>query len=282
VKSKTHQFQFTAICAALIFSAAIHSARADEAAATITNTPAATTTNAAAPPATPSKDWSVTISQDYYSLYVFRGVSVLKDNPIWVPSVVATYKNLTAYYYGYFGSGTDVVSKNKWYEEDDFAADLHQGLFNDRVTVTAGVYGYLYPDGLSGKDTYEVYGKIAYANYFNPYVALTWDVHAIHGGYGIAGISHAYDVTKYVGLKDGQSLTITPSASLGIDFGYNSKQTVSNVNWNDVLLGIAMTYNVTSALNVHVGYQGSIALNSVRQAGTGNESIVNAGLTYAF
>jgi hypothetical protein len=281
VKIVTPKFQHYAFCAALVIAAGGLSVCADETAGAGSSAPAVTTTNAPEA-AAPSKDWSITLGQDYYSLYVFRGVSILKDNPIWVPSMVATYKNLTAYYYGYFGSGTDVVPKNKWYEEDDFAADLHQGLFDDKVTVTAGMYGYLYPDGLSGKDTYEVYGKIAYANYFNPYVTLNWDVHAIHGGYGTVGINHSYDVSKYAGLKDGQSITITPSAQLGIDFGYNSRKTESDVNWNDVLLGLTLTYNVTSALNVHVGYQGSIALNSVSQAGTGNESIVNAGLTYAF
>ena len=220
----------------------------------------------------------MTTSQDYFSSYIFRGVAVLNSNPIWVPSVVATYKNLTAYYSGYYGSGSDTVPGNKWYEEDDFAADVHQGLFGDKLTLTAGAYGYLYPDGKSGKDTYEFYGKVAWANYVNPYIALNWDVHAIEGGYGAAGVTHTYDLTQMLKLKEGQSLSIIPSAQLGISFGY----TQSDVNWNDVLLGINIPFNITPALSVHAQYQCSIALNSAHAVGAGNYSIADVGISYSF
>jgi hypothetical protein len=257
------------------------SARADEAP---TNAPvtavaseAATNAPAAATPA-PTKDWSVTTSQDYFSMYVFRGVSVLGSTPIWSPSVVATYKNLTMYYYGYFGTGSKVVPGNKWYEEDDFAADVHQTMLDDKLTVTAGAYGYLYPDGKSGKDTYEFYGKLAWSNYLNPYVGLNWDVHAVEGGYGVAGVNHTYDLTQMLKLKDGQTFSITPSAQLGVSFAY----TQSDVNWNDILLGINMPYNLTPALSVHVQYQCSIALNSVNALRGANYSIANVGITYSF
>jgi hypothetical protein len=294
VKSASWKFQTNAFCAALILGAAGLSARADQApppaaapgtpATTVTtNAPTAATTNALASAApAPSKDWSVTIGQDYFSEYVFRGVTVIKHNPIYAPSAVATWKNLTAYYYGYFGTGSDTVPGNKWYEEDDFAADVHVGLFNDQLTTTAGMYGYVYPDGKSGNDTYEFYGKLAWAGYLNPYAQLNWDVHTIHGGYGVVGINHAYDVTKFTNLKDGQALSITPSAQLGVDFGYNSRKTDSNINWNDLLFGLNIQYNITSAFSLHAMYQLSVSLNSASQAGTGNQSIFNLGATYAF
>lgn len=41
------------------------------------------------------------------------------------------------------------------------------------------------------------------------------------------------------------SLAIVPSAQLGIDFGYNSSQTQANINWNDVLFGVTVPFNLT-------------------------------------
>ena len=279
----THGVKLAVLCLAASLILGVVMANADDAPAVTTPAvaapAAASTTNApaAAAPA-PTKDWSVTTSQDYFSAYIFRGVAVLKSNPIWSPSVVATYKNLTAYYTGYFGSGSDTVPGNKWYEEDDFAADVHQGLFGDKLTLTAGAYGYLYPDGKSGKDTYEFYGKVAWANYVNPYIALNWDVHAIEGGYGAAGVTHTYDLTQMLKLKEGQSLSIIPSAQLGISFGY----TQSDVNFNDVLLGVSIPFNLTPALSVHAQYQCSIAMNSAHAVGAGNYSVANVGITYSF
>ena len=282
MKTVTQELQMLVLCVGL---AANLTARADQSApapaATAAFTEAVTNAPAAAAPA-PAKDWSVTIGQDYYSQYVFRGVTILDHNPIWVPSVVATYKNLTAYYYGYYGRGSDTVPNNTTYEEADFAADYHQGLLDDKLTVTAGMYGYIYPDGDSGSDTYEFYGKVAMANYFNPYVVLNWDVHAFHGGYGAVGVSHTYDLTEKLGLKDGHTLTITGMAQLGIDFGYNWRGSKDNVTWNDVSWGPTVTYGVTSALSLHASLQTSIALNSVHELGVGNQYTFNLGATYAF
>jgi hypothetical protein len=276
VKLVTRKLQILLFCAALM---ACLSAHADEApsAEAGTNAPAATE-----PTPAEEKDWSVTSSQDYFSMYIFRGVAVLDSDPIWSPSVVATYKNLTAYYYGYFGSGHDTVPGNKWYEEDDFGADLTLTMLDDKLSLLGGMVSYIYPDGQSGKDTYEFYGKAAWSDYLNPYVALNWDVHAFHGGYGVAGVTHTYDLTEMLKLKEGQSLSIIPMAQLGIDFGYNYRGSKDNVTWNDVLLGINMPYNITTALSVHVQYQCSIALNSIHSIGGGNYSIANVGISYSF
>lgn len=55
---------------------------------------------------------------------------------MFVPSVVAKYKGLTAYYYGYYG---DSDSKpNKWYEETDLGADWTQTLLDGKLALTAG------------------------------------------------------------------------------------------------------------------------------------------------
>src|SRR5690242_4937 len=113
------------LCALVLAAAA--SVRADQAAdATPAGQPAGKPEpgHEATPPAT--KDWSVTVGADYFSEYIFRGVDLLDNNAVFVPSLVAKYKGLTAYYYGYYGDGDDVKPGNHTYEETDLGADWTQ------------------------------------------------------------------------------------------------------------------------------------------------------------
>ena len=161
-------------------------------------------------------------------------------------------------------------------------ADWTQTVLDGKLSLTGGGLAYLYLDGISGKDTYEVYGKVTYNSYLNPYVALNWDIDEFHGAYGAVGISHTYDLTKPLSLPDGMSLGIIPSAQLGIDFGYNSRRTQHNVNWNDVLLGVNVPFNITPQFCIHAAVQVSIALDSLNDIGQGNELIGNVGASYSF
>lgn len=282
---KSHLTKIT-ICALGLACAGI--ARADQAAAATAKpaeAPAAAPAVAAAPE--PTKDWSVTVGADYFSEYIFRGVDFLANDPVFVPSVVAKYKGLTAYYYGYYG---DSDSKpNKWYEETDLGADWTQTLLDGKLALTAGGLYYVYFDGNSGKDTWELYGKVAWNDGFlNPYIAINWDIDSgaglsgLKGGYGVVGVNHSFDLSKALNLKDGMSLAIVPSAQLGIDFGYNSSQTQANINWNDVLFGVTVPFNLTPAFNIHAGFQWSLALNSLHDIGQHNEAIANVGASFAF
>jgi hypothetical protein len=283
-----NQFRAIAVCVALGLAAA-SVIQADEGPAVVTPpavAPAASgkpeAGHEAAPTPPPAKDWSVTLGGDYYSEYIFRGVDLLKNNPVFVPSVVAKYKNVTAYYYGYYGYGKDAVPGNKWYEETDLGADWTQTVLDGKLALTAGGLYYVYLDGVSGKDTWELYGKATWSNYLNPYIGINWDIDEFHGGYAVAGISHTYDLTKSLKLPDGMALSIVPSAQLGIDFGYNSRRTQSNVNWNDVLLGVNVPFNITSQFCVHAALQVSIALDSLNDIGQHNELIGNVGASYSF
>ncbi len=240
---------------------------------------------AAAAPA--EKSWSAEVGFDYFSEYIFRGVDVLDNHPVLVPHVIGKWKGFSAYYYGYYGNST---GSDRWYEEADFGVDYTRSfLKDDFLTLTGGAIWYIYPDGTSGTDTAELYG-IAAINFplLNPKVSINWDVDEFHGGYGTAGISHVFDLTKTLNLKEPMALTVTPSAQLGIDFGNISKKTQSNVDWNDILLGLAANLQITSQFSIHAGVQFSIALNSVNDvydaAGSakGNEVVGNVGAVFTF
>ena len=151
------------------------------------------------------------------------------------------------------------------------------------MSLTGGAYGYTYASSKDGQNTVELYGALAW-NWalLNPKLLINWDVDQFHGGYGQACISHAFDLTKAVGLKDPLALTITPSAALGIDFGYNSVATKSNVNWNDVLLGLSANLQINKYLAAHAGVQFSIAMNSLNDIRQHNEAIANFGFNVVF
>src|SRR5207249_484683 len=155
------------------------------------------------------------------------------DDPEFVPSVVAMWKGLTAYYYCYYGDSD--VRKNKWYEEADVGVDWTQTVLDGTFSLSAGGLAYWYLDCIFGKDTYELYGEATWNSYLNSYIGINWDIDEFHGGYGVVGITHTYDLSKPLHLPEGMSPGVIPSAHLGIDFGYNSRKTQENVNFNDVL-----------------------------------------------
>src|SRR5262249_9673147 len=152
-------------------------ARADEA-ADATGKPGAghPAEQPAAQAAAPTKEWTLTLGADWYSEYLFRGLSVLGNNAVGVPSVVGSYKGFTASYYGYYGYGKDVVPGNEWYEETDLSLDYTKKFLDDKLSVTAGAIYYVYFDGISGIDTWELYGKASYSCYLNPYIGINWDI----------------------------------------------------------------------------------------------------------
>jgi len=234
-----------------------------------------------APAAPPAKTWSVDAGADYFSEYIFRGVDLLHNNPVAEPHVFLKWNGFGVYYTGYYGDTG--VAGNHFYEEQDFSGDYTVNFLKDQLSLTGGAYGYTYLDHKDGKDTAELYGVLAW-NWalLNPKLCINWDVDQFHGGYGQACISHAFDVTKYVGLKDPMALTITPSAALGIDFGYNSRATQSNVNFNDALMGLTANMQINKYLAAHAGVQFSVAMNSLNDIHQHNEAIANVGFNIVF
>jgi hypothetical protein len=283
---KINKMRIVSLCIAVVALATGRVVRADEAAETAAKPEAGQPAgkpevgHEATPP--PAKEWSVTLGADWYSEYIFRGVDLLKNEPVFVPSVVAKWKGLTAYYYGYYGDGDNALPGNEWYEETDLGADWTQTVLDGKLALTAGALYYVYFDANSGTDTWELYGKATYACYFNPTVAINWDIDSFRGGYGTVGVSHSYDLSKALNLKEGMSLAIVPSAQLGIDFGYNSRRTQSNINWDDVLLGVNVPFFLTPQFCIHAGFQWSVAMNSLNDIGQHNEAIANVGLSYSF
>jgi len=233
------------------------------------------------PPAAPpveEKDWSVAVSGDWYSEYVFRGVDLTGNRSLWSPTVAASWKDFTV---SYWGAYSDVKGAG-WYEEADFTASYSHSFFDDKLTLGGGYIFYWYPDGISAaEDTHELFGSATVNVLLSPTVALYYDIDELHGGYLTFGVSHSFDIGKALGTDEG-TLSVIPSAQLGIDLGYNSRSSNSDVQPNDILLGVKVPWKVTDNLELHAGFQLSIALDSLNDIGQGNERIFNLGATFSY
>lgn len=228
------------------------------------------------------KDWSVEAGYDFFSLYLFRGVDILKGHPVHVPHVAVGWKGLSAYYWGYYGDGDRSLKKNDTYEEFDYGGEYTHTLIEDKLSLTVGGLGYIYHDNLSGQDTFELYGAASYDTLMQPSATINWDVDELHGGYGTVGISHSFDLTETLGLKEPMTVSIDAGATLGIDFGYNSRVSGSNVDFNDFLMSVYVPWQITDYLSVHGLVQLSIALSALNDIGQGNEWVFGLGANLTF
>ena len=221
------------------------------------------------------KEWEITVGFDFYSEYVFRGVDILANEPLYSPSASITWKGFSLWYWGGFGNSP---GPDNTYEENDYGADYTLTLLEEKLSITGGVLMYHYPDSISGTDTYEVYGIVGYDTLLQPSVSVYYDFDEVGGAYLTFGIGHTFDLTEKVGLKEPMSWTIDPSAALSIDIKYNDDDT----DFNDLLLGIGTTLQVTEYMELHAGFQLSIAMANLHDIGQDHERIGNVGLSFSF
>ena len=234
------------------------------------------------------KNWSLDVSVDYASQYLFRGISLLGDNEALVPSATLTVGNFSFYYYGYRGdipadftfSGDKVA-----YNEDDFGADYTFSL-TDSFGLTLGGVWYMYSNQTTEEygfvDTYELYAIASWDVMLAPTISYYQDMDAVDGGYASIAISHSYPM--------GSQASLDFSASLGFDFGYNLGAGVaadyglkkSNGDLNDALIGLDVPVQVNDWFGFHVMAQQSFALDVLDDLGYGDETIFTGGVTFSF
>jgi hypothetical protein len=273
--------QYLAVVLTVATMAVIASATQADSASEMKHTekPGTIQSPAAVPPAA-EKDWSVTADFTVYSEYIFRGVDLSGNDIMLSPSATIAWKGFSAYYWGAFSDSDS--GNNTWYEETDLGVDYTFRLLDGKLSLTGGALWYLYLDGVSGPDTMELYAKASYNTLLTPTVSLYYDIDEFHGGYLSFGVSHSFDIGSKMGLKEGMSLSIDPSATLSVDLGYNSRSSGSDVQFNDLLLGVNVPFQITEHVCIHAGVQFSVAMDSLNDIGQGNELIGNAGVKVSF
>jgi len=232
----------------------------------------------AAVEAAKEKDWSVAAGFDLWSEYIFRGVDLSGNDVMFNPSASVSWKGFTAYYWGAFND----ADPGRWNEETDLGIEYSHDFFDGKLTLTGGAVWYLYFDGDAGTDTVELYGKAIWNVLLSPYVTLYSDIDEFHGSYLSFGVSHSFDLSEKLGLTNGKTLSIDPSAQFSVDLAYNSTVGQSNVRPNDLLFGVKVPFGITENISVHACLQVSVALDALHSIGQGNELIGNVGVAFSF
>jgi hypothetical protein len=234
------------------------------------------------------KAWSLDLSVDYGTHYLFRGVPLLGDNEALMPSAWFSVGNFSAYYYGYRGDipADFTLSGNEAdYAEDDLGVEYAIPV-GESFSLTLGGVWYLYNGETEEEyaffDTYELYATAAWDVMLQPTISYWHDMDAVEGGYLQIGIGSSYPL--------GEKASFDWSAALGIDFGYNLNEGLaadlgldeSSGDLNDLLIGIDIPIQLTDWFSVHAMVQQSIALDVLEDIGVDDETVVSGGVTFSF
>ncbi len=197
------------------------------------------------------KNWSVTLAVDYYSIYLFRGLDLLADEPVTNPYVYATFGSLGVYYYGYFG---DVGDPGPRYQESDFGLDYTWTLGS--MSWTLGGVTYTYQDPADYEDTVELYSIMAWDGWWaTPKLSVWYDIDLVDGAYAQFALSHSFPA--------GEKASFDVSAGLGYDLGYYSNffGTSDSSGLNDFLVTVNVPIAITDTFGIHLMGQHSVSLD---------------------
>jgi hypothetical protein len=149
---------------------------------------------------------------DYLSKYVWRGQN-LSDDPVFQPSVGATYGPLSLSLWGNMDT-TNINGNSGDFSELDTTLGLAGDIPGvEGVGYTLGLIYYDFP-GTSYPDTTEVYAGISLALPLSPSVTIYRDIDEAKGTYYAFGLSHSIDKIAELGAD------MPVGLSLGASVGY--------------------------------------------------------------
>jgi hypothetical protein len=147
------------------------------------------------------------LTADYFSKYIWRGQN-LDDDPVFQPSINASYESLTATIRGNLEL-TNINGNSGDFSEVDYSLDYSGKLSGiEGIGYSAGVIYYDFP-GTETKDTTEVYGGLNLDFPLNPSVTVYRDIDEAEGSYISLGACHSIE----------KLIEISPGIPLGLDIG---------------------------------------------------------------
>ena len=217
--------------------------------------PAAATTAAPAaaavpaPEAPPAKDWSVGLSTDVVSRYVWRGMLQNGDAAV-QPSATVTWKGLslnvwqswdtTSYGAKNYPGG---VSRKGKIEECDYTLAYTHNVLNDKLTLSGGVICYTFPD--TYPTTTELFASATVNTFLSPTIAVYKDIDESKGLYVTPSISYTITVNDKTNVVLGASVGWGDRKNNEYYFGGLSKDALA-----DYGLSAQLNYSVTPAFVV--------------------------------
>jgi hypothetical protein len=185
--------------------------------------------------------FSANISIDYATMYVWRGIPVVRESVL-QPGVAGSA-------YGFTGSiwanidMTDFNGTAGEFSEIDYALDYSGSIGDSVVGYSAGVIHYIFPTiGATDASTTEIYGGLSFDVPLSPFITVYGDVNAIDGAYVQFGVGHSLEMEIDSDYSVGLDLSASFAfASSGYNMGYFG---VSGTEWNDFTLGIGVPFNL--------------------------------------
>ena len=219
---------------------------ADEPAAAAPATAAAPAAVVAAPEAAPAKDWSVALSTDLVSRYVWRGMLQNGDAAV-QPSATVTWKGLslnvwqswdtTKYGAKNYPGG---VSRKGKIEECDYTLSYTHNVLNDKLTLSGGVICYTFPD--TYPTTTELFASATVNTFLSPTIAVYRDIDESKGLYISPSVSYTITVNDKTNVVLGASVGWGDVNNNEYYFGGVSKNALA-----DYGLSAQLNYSVTPA-----------------------------------
>ncbi len=181
------------------------------------------------------------ITIDYASMYVWRGIPVVRESVL-QPGVAGSA-------YGFTGSiwanidMTDFNGTAGEFSEIDYALDYSGSVGDSVVGYSVGVIHYIFPTvGATDASTTEIYGGLSFDVPLSPFIAVYGDVNAIDGAYVQFGVGHSLEME----IDSDYSVGLDLSASFGFgSSGYNSGYFgIDEAKWNDFTIGVGVPFNL--------------------------------------
>ena len=162
---------------------------------------------------------ALNLSLDYYSKYIWRGQNY-NDDPVFQPSISASYGNLTSTVWGSLDLSNYTGNSGDFYELD-YSLDYSRPVPGfEGVDYSIGVIYYDFPGSVI-KDTTELYWGFTFDLPLSPSITVYHDVDESEGTYISLGFGHSID--KIAELGPGRAVGMEISASLGWGSGSYNK-----------------------------------------------------------
>ena len=185
--------------------------------------------------------FSADITIDYASMYVWRGIPVVRES-VFQPGVAGSA-------YGFTGSiwanidMTDFNGTAGEFSEIDYALDYSGSVGDTVVGYSLGVIQYIFPTvGETDASTTEIYGGLSFDVPLSPFITVYGDVNAIKGAYVQFGVGHSLEME----IDPDYSVGLDLSASFGFgSSGYNNGYFgIDEAKWNDFTIGVGVPFNL--------------------------------------
>lgn len=187
--------------ALLAMLAAIGAHAAEE---TATPAPAAPAAAAVpAPEAAPSKDWSIGVSADGVSRYVWRGI-LINEDPVVQPSATLTWKGLSLNVWQSWDT-TDQLNHKGKVQETDYTLSYSKTVLDGKLTLSGGAILYTFPDA-GEYNTTELFASATVNTLLSPTLAVYKDIDESEGVYITPSISHTITINDKTNVVLGASV----------------------------------------------------------------------------